>query len=50
MRRYCLLACFWIVLFLFLLRHPTAAATTVNAIFDGLTLIADALAAFASAL
>ncbi|MFI0450719.1 hypothetical protein [Actinomadura sp. 6N118] len=50
MRRYCVLAAFWIVLALFLLRHPTAAATTVNAIAHGLALLADALATFVTAL
>ncbi|GAA2607691.1 hypothetical protein SMC26_17800 [Actinomadura fulvescens] len=49
MRRYCLLAAFWIVLGLFLLRHPARAADATTAVFDGLALVADALARFVSA-
>ncbi|SEG89607.1 hypothetical protein SAMN04489712_1243 [Thermomonospora echinospora] len=48
-RRCGFLAC-WLVLALYVLRHPLGAADTVAAIGGGLAALADALAAFASAL
>lgn len=48
-RRCAFLVC-WLVLALYVLRHPTNAAGTVTALGGGLASLADALAAFVSAL
>jgi len=48
--RRCLFWTFWLVLALYVLRHPSTAAETVTALGGGLAALADALAAFASAL
>ncbi|WP_199484981.1 hypothetical protein [Actinomadura craniellae] len=46
--RRCCFALFWIVLALYVLRHPAAAADTATALAHGLGTLADALAVFAS--
>ncbi|SEG91087.1 hypothetical protein SAMN04489712_12832 [Thermomonospora echinospora] len=48
--RRCGFLAFWLVLALYVLRHPLGAAQTVAAIGSGLASLADALAAFASVL
>ncbi|MEW2356406.1 hypothetical protein [Spirillospora sp. NPDC029432] len=48
--RRCGFAAFWLVLALYALRHPTNAASSVTAIFGALAALADALAAFVTAL
>jgi hypothetical protein len=48
--RRCAFLFFWLVLGLYLLRQPVAAAHTTKAVLAGLSLLADALARFASAL
>lgn len=47
--RRCALACWWLVLGLFVLRHPENAAHTVEGIAHGLALAADVLSGFVSA-
>ncbi|MFI0352504.1 hypothetical protein [Actinomadura sp. 9N407] len=49
LRRCAFITC-WLVLALYLLRHPTGAAHSLTAIFGGLASLADALAAFCKAL
>ncbi|TQM71281.1 hypothetical protein FHX41_5043 [Actinomadura hallensis] len=44
MVRRCTVAAFWLVLVLFVVRHPDNAARTVHALGDVLALLADALA------
>ncbi len=49
MVRRCIVAVFWLVLGLFVVRHPDNAARTVHALGDVLALTADALARFTTA-
>ena len=49
MMRRCTVAAFWLVLVLFVVRHPDNAARAVRAIARGLALTADALARFTTA-
>ncbi len=48
--RRCAFAAFWLVLVLYLLRHPLGAADSATALFGALAALADALAAFCQAL
>ncbi|WP_175596114.1 hypothetical protein [Thermomonospora catenispora] len=48
--RRCVFLALWLVLALYVLRHPAAAADAVVAVGGGLAALADALAAFITAL
>ena len=48
--RRCAFAVFWVVLVLYLLRHPLGAAESATAVLGALAALADALAAFCQAL
>ncbi|WP_169744500.1 hypothetical protein [Spirillospora albida] len=47
--RRCAFITFWLVLGLYVLRHPESAAHTVHAITTGLSTMAEALSRFTSA-
>ncbi|MFC5748340.1 hypothetical protein [Actinomadura rugatobispora] len=48
--RRCGFAALWIVLALYVLRHPTTAADSLTAVFSAMAALADALSAFVTAL